>query len=50
LAGAQITIEVDPSQPVQVDGEMVEDTPVKSEILPGALTVIVPKPVKTGNQ
>ena len=40
----QIAIEVDPSQPVQVDGEMVDDTPVRAEVLPGALKVIVPKP------
>jgi len=40
----QITIEVDPPQPVQVDGEMVDDTPISAEILPGALKVIVPKP------
>jgi diacylglycerol kinase (ATP) len=39
----QITIEVDPPQPVQVDGEMVGDTPVSAEVLPGALKVIVPK-------
>lgn len=38
----QITIEVDPPQPVQVDGEMVGDTPVFAEVLPGALHVIVP--------
>jgi YegS/Rv2252/BmrU family lipid kinase len=41
----QIVIEVDPPQPVQVDGEMVDDTPVSAELLPGALKVIVPKPV-----
>jgi YegS/Rv2252/BmrU family lipid kinase len=40
----QITIEVDPPQPVQVDGEMVADTPVSAKVLPGALKVIVPKP------
>jgi diacylglycerol kinase (ATP) len=39
----QITIVVDPPQPVQVDGEMVGDTPVSAEVLPGALKVIVPK-------
>ena len=39
----QITIAVDPPQPVQVDGEMVGDTPVSAEVLPGALKVIVPK-------
>ena len=40
----QIAIEVDPPQPVQVDGEMVGDTPISAEVLPGALKVIVPKP------
>jgi YegS/Rv2252/BmrU family lipid kinase len=40
----QILIEVDPPQPVQVDGEIVEDTPVSAEVLPGALAVIVPNP------
>ncbi len=40
----QICIEVDPPQPVQLDGEMVGDTPVSVEVLPGALNVIVPKP------
>jgi YegS/Rv2252/BmrU family lipid kinase len=39
----QIRIEVDPPQPVQVDGEMVDDTPISAEVLPGALKVIVPK-------
>jgi YegS/Rv2252/BmrU family lipid kinase len=41
----QIRIEVDPPQPVQVDGEMVDDTPISAEVLPGALKVIVPKSV-----
>jgi YegS/Rv2252/BmrU family lipid kinase len=40
----QIRIEVDPPQPVQVDGEMVDDTPISAEVLPGALKVIIPKP------
>jgi diacylglycerol kinase family enzyme len=39
-----ILIEVDPPQPAQVDGEMVGDTPISAEVLPGALKVIVPKP------
>lgn len=39
----QIKIEVDPPQPVQVDGEMVDDTPVSVEVLPGVLKIIVPK-------
>lgn len=40
-----IHIEADPPQPVQVDGEMVDDTPVSARVLPGALKVIIPKPV-----
>jgi YegS/Rv2252/BmrU family lipid kinase len=39
----QIKIEVDPPQPVQVDGEMVDDTPVSIEVLPGMLNILVPK-------
>lgn len=38
----RIMIEVDPPQPVQVDGEMVGETPVNAEVLPGALNVIIP--------
>jgi len=41
---SQIRIEVDPPQPVQVDGEMVDDTPISAGIMPGALKVLVPKP------
>jgi diacylglycerol kinase family enzyme len=40
----QIIVEVDPAQPVQVDGEIVHDTPITAEIMPGALNVIIPKP------
>jgi diacylglycerol kinase family enzyme len=42
--GRQITIEVDPPQPVQIDGEMAGETPVSAGIMPGALKVLVPKP------
>jgi diacylglycerol kinase (ATP) len=38
----QITVEADPPQPVTVDGEMVEDTPLTASILPGVLKVLVP--------
>jgi diacylglycerol kinase (ATP) len=41
---SQISIEVDPPQPVQVDGEMVGDTPITAAVLPGALSVIAPGP------
>jgi YegS/Rv2252/BmrU family lipid kinase len=39
----EITIEVDPPQPVTVDGEMVEDTPLTASIVPGVLKILVPK-------
>lgn len=38
----QIAVEADPPQPVTVDGEMVEDTPLTASILPGVLKVLVP--------
>lgn len=39
----RILIEADPPQPVQVDGEMVGFTPIRAEILPGALNVVIPQ-------
>jgi diacylglycerol kinase (ATP) len=39
----EISIEVDPPQPVTVDGEMVEDTPLTASIIPGVLKILVPK-------
>jgi YegS/Rv2252/BmrU family lipid kinase len=39
----QIRIEVDPPQPVQVDGEIIGDTPISAKVLPAALKVIVAK-------
>ena len=39
---SSIRIEVEPSQAVTVDGEMVEVSPIEVEILPSALDVIVP--------
>ncbi len=48
----QITIEADPQQPVTVDGEMVEDTPLTASIIPGALNILVPNPsaARTGKK
>jgi len=40
----QITIESEPSQPVQVDGEMAGRTPVSIKVVPQAVAVLVPKP------
>jgi diacylglycerol kinase (ATP) len=37
-----IRLEVEPSQAVTVDGEMVEVSPIEVDVLPGALNVIVP--------
>jgi YegS/Rv2252/BmrU family lipid kinase len=39
---AEIVIETDPPQPVQVDGEMYGDTPIRARVRPRALQVIVP--------
>lgn len=39
----EITIEADPPQPVTVDGEMVEDTPLTISIVPSVLKILVPK-------
>jgi diacylglycerol kinase family enzyme len=37
----EITIEVDPEQPVQVDGEMAGSTPVTINVIPQAVRVLV---------
>jgi YegS/Rv2252/BmrU family lipid kinase len=42
--GKQITIEADPPQPVQIDGEIVGTTPVEVNIIPNAIRVLVPRP------
>jgi diacylglycerol kinase family enzyme len=39
---AHIEIEATPPQPVQVDGEMVNDTPLTIQVLPKALRVLAP--------
>jgi YegS/Rv2252/BmrU family lipid kinase len=38
----EITVEADPPQPVTIDGEMVEDTPLTASIIPGILRILVP--------
>ena len=40
--GASVRVEVEPEQPVTVDGEMVEVAPIEVDVLPGAIDVIVP--------
>jgi YegS/Rv2252/BmrU family lipid kinase len=39
----QISIESDPPQPLQIDGEMVGTTPVTIDILPRAIRVLTPR-------
>ena len=40
--GKEITIETEPDQPVWIDGEHRDRTPISMHILPGALPVVVP--------
>ena len=40
--GRAITIESDPPLPVQIDGEPIGETPVRFEIVPRALQILVP--------
>ncbi len=41
----EITIEADPPQTVQTDGEVIGQTPITIKTLPKAVRIIVPKPV-----
>jgi YegS/Rv2252/BmrU family lipid kinase len=38
----EITIEVDPPQPVQLDGEMVGESPVSVQVVPGLVRILAP--------
>lgn len=38
----KLTLETDPDQPVWTDGEYIGRTPITVEVLPGALTIVVP--------
>jgi diacylglycerol kinase (ATP) len=38
----EVTVEADPPQTVQLDGEILDQTPVHARVLPNALRVIVP--------
>jgi len=40
--GRSVTIQAEPDQPVWTDGEYVGRTPVTVDVVPGALTVVVP--------
>lgn len=40
--GTEITVETDPSRPVQLDGEVSGETPFTATILPKGLSVLVP--------
>jgi diacylglycerol kinase (ATP) len=40
--GRKFRIEASPAQPVQLDGEIFGETPLDIEVVPGALTAIVP--------
>jgi diacylglycerol kinase family enzyme len=42
LRGQEIEIETDPPLPVQFDGDVDGETPVRLRMLPGALQVVVP--------
>lgn len=46
--GRQIEVHADPPLPVEVDGDLIGTTPFIAEVLPGALTVLVPSPVTGG--
>jgi len=38
----QITIEADPSQPVQMDGELAGESPVSIQVVPGLVRILAP--------
>jgi diacylglycerol kinase (ATP) len=38
----EVTVEANPPQQVQADGEVLEDTPVRARIIPSAIQIIVP--------
>jgi len=40
--GREITLLAEPSQTVQVDGEVLGQTPISAKVLPGAVRIIVP--------
>ena len=40
--GEQISIEVDPPQAVQGDGEMWGESPISAKVIPGVLPILTP--------
>jgi len=40
--GREITLQADPPQPIECDGEMIDPTPITASIVPQSLRVIVP--------
>jgi diacylglycerol kinase family enzyme len=41
--GTEVTVEMEPARPMQMDGEAAGDTPFTARVLPGALRVLVPR-------
>jgi diacylglycerol kinase (ATP) len=50
LAGRRIRIETDPRRSLNTDGEIWGRTPVELEVVPDALTVIVPRGPRSGRE
>ena len=42
--GTEVTIEADPPEPVQFDGDLAGETPVTAVVEPGAIRVMAPEP------
>ena len=38
----EVSLDVDPDQPIWADGEYIGRTPLKVDVLPGALRIVVP--------
>jgi diacylglycerol kinase (ATP) len=45
VSTSRLTVEADPPQDVNADGELIGQTPVRFEVLPSALRVYAPAPV-----
>jgi diacylglycerol kinase (ATP) len=45
----EVTVEAEPSQTVEVDGEIVDPTPFTARVLPHAVRVVVPPPAPSAN-
>ncbi len=43
LRASSVTVEADPPQPLNLDGELIGRTPAKLRVAPGALSVLVPR-------